>query len=97
MCWLAGVAGMAGGEELVSRSLSAKQCAMIETALESMCTYFHANGSGLKKAQLDKSPELQSLRYALSLYTQSTDALLKTFVSTQTAQSTYSTLCYSAL
>lgn len=69
----------------LEKNLSSSQTAVLNVCLDTIKQYFHAGGNGLKKNYLEKSPELQSLRYALSLYTQSTDDLITTFNTTQAA------------
>jgi protein unc-13 len=78
----------------VEKNLSPKQCAILDVALDTIKTYFHAGGSGLKKNFLEKSSELQSLRYALSLYSQTTDTLIQTFVTSQLTQGIFIFIIY---
>lgn len=77
----------------VEKNLSPKQCYVLESSLETMKHYFHAGGDGVKYSFVDKSPELHSLRHALSLYTQSTDTLIKSFITSQKATDGKFDLC----
>jgi len=54
------------------KTLTPRHCAVMECAIENLKIYFHSDGMGLKKNFLSKSTDLQSLQYALSLYTLST-------------------------
>ncbi|XP_047532792.1 protein unc-13 homolog A isoform X3 [Vanessa atalanta] len=83
---LSGVMDISKEHLSAEKSLTPKQCAVLGAALNTIKLYFHAGGSGLKKNFLEKSPELKSLRYALSLYTQTTDTLIRTFVTSQQNQ-----------
>ncbi|CAL8081108.1 unnamed protein product [Calicophoron daubneyi] len=71
------------------RGLTPYQCELLDLCLDTIRTYFHAGGRGLKRSFLDRSQELHSLRQVLALYSQATDELLRDFVAIQTAQDNY--------
>jgi len=73
-------------EKVMSMNMSPRQCSVLESSLDIIRQFFHASGDGLRRSYLDRSPELLSLTSALSLYTQTTDSLIKTFIATQTSQ-----------
>ncbi|VDO08798.1 unnamed protein product [Rodentolepis nana] len=66
-----------------SRGLTPYQCELLQSCLETVQIYFHAGGRGLKRSFLQKSPELHNLQQALALYSQTTDALLKDYVTSE--------------
>jgi len=68
------------------KSLTLKQCNVLDKSLDVIRQFFHAGGNGLRKNYLDKSEDLQALKYAISLYTQTTDSLTKIFIETQVDQ-----------
>jgi hypothetical protein len=70
------------------QDLTARQCDVLDMALDSIKQYFYADGHGLKQVYLDASPELKTLRYALTVYTQTTDSLISKFVQSQNSQGT---------
>jgi protein unc-13 len=72
-----------------SHNLNQRQCCVLEIVLDIVKSFFNANGDGLKKSFLDKSADIKSLTYALSLYSQTTDSLIKTFIEKENQQSQF--------
>lgn len=66
-----------------NRGLTPYQCEVLSSCLETVQVYFHAGGRGLKRSFLQRSPELHNLQQALTLYSQTTDALIKDYVTSE--------------
>uniref|UniRef100_A0A5K3FCS6 MHD1 domain-containing protein n=1 Tax=Mesocestoides corti TaxID=53468 RepID=A0A5K3FCS6_MESCO len=73
----------AGDSSTTNRGLTPYQCELLSSCLETIQVYFYAGGRGLKRSFLERSPELHNLQQALSLYSQSTDTLLKDFITSE--------------
>ncbi|KAF6778879.1 hypothetical protein AHF37_01824 [Paragonimus kellicotti] len=71
------------------RGLTPYQCELLDLCLDTIRSYFHAGGRGLKRSFVDRSHELHSLRQVLALYSQATDELLRDFVAIQTSQDAF--------
>ncbi|KAI0982001.1 hypothetical protein GJ496_000454 [Pomphorhynchus laevis] len=60
--------------------LTHRQCRILDACLENIKTFFMAGGDGFKKQYIEKSPELKRIKSAISMYTQSTNDLIKSFM-----------------
>ncbi|KAI1301324.1 Protein unc-13 -like protein B [Halotydeus destructor] len=65
--------------------LTSRHCAVLDVAIDNLRTTFKED-EVLQDHFLDSCPESKSLKFAISLYTQSTDSLIKNFVIAQTRQ-----------
>ncbi|CAD5123989.1 DgyrCDS12297 [Dimorphilus gyrociliatus] len=70
----------------VERNMTPGHCKKLTMAVEEIVNCFYGDGNGLKRSFLENSPELKSLKHALSLYTQTTDSLIKHYVTNEVSQ-----------
>ena len=71
----------------INKPLNGKQCEIIKIVIANLKQYFYNEGSGLKKAHINKCEELASLENALALYNKSCQELITSFISLQSEQS----------